>query len=48
MMALLVEIFSHVDTLKTLALMFPVASEIAFKLNEKIYEVSKVSSIMKN
>ena len=40
------EIFSHVDTLKGLGLDVPVASEIAFKLNEKGYEVGK--SIINN
>ena len=40
------EIFSHVDTLKELGLDVPVASEIAFKLNEKGYEVGK--SIINN
>lgn len=40
------EIFSHVDTLKDLGLDVPVASEIAFKLNEKGYEVGK--SIINN
>ena len=41
------EIFSHVDTLKGLGLDVPVASEIAFKLNEKGYEVGN-SSIINN
>ena len=40
------EIFSHVDTLKGLGLDVPVASEIAFKLNAKGYEVGK--SIINN
>ena len=40
------EIFSHVDTLKGLGLDVPVASEIAFKLNEKGYEIGK--SIINN
>ena len=40
------EIFSHVDTLKELGLDVPVASEIAFKLNAKGYEVG--NSIINN
>ena len=40
------EIFRHVDTLKGLGLDVPVASEIAFKLNEKGFEIGK--SIINN
>ena len=39
------EIFSHVDTLKGLGLDVPVASEIAFKLNEKTKNVSFINCV---